>query len=145
MTTTAAKYTPEQVSRMSDAELSEAVGREAFGAVVVDGWPTELPSVPTLARFIEGHAVLLRNGLPLLHLGPDVPTAVLTVLERMRRRWLDARSLWTWELMDEGEEARTWVALVRSPEGWQIAATEHASLGRAVFEAALLASQEMET
>lgn len=160
--------TPEAVASLTDAELSEAVARVVFGAEWYgDGWPHyhgDYPhaearrcgcgkvwkSVTPFAKLSETRSgtVLLytaESGLPLA-VTPHSPQAYSAVLEHMRQRW--AGRMWKWEIGEEetGEEdgVLVWCAVVRSREGWQVALAESPSFGRATFECALIAAQEME-
>lgn len=133
-------YTPERVEQMTDAELGEAVAVHVFSA----------------ARFHVGAAVpyyvmldgpfpwLLRAGAtsPLLRVAPASPDVAVEVLSAMSQRWASAGTGTRWDIGEEVDDdgTRTWVVVARGEDGEQVASGESQSLGRAVFECALLAA-----
>lgn len=172
MTTTTAKYSPEQVSQRSDAVLSEAVAREVFGAHVFAswnavnraddrwedrGWPWAVRDRAAIKDDADApvrlYALYPIGGLRLdgYLFRPDDPASCLAVLEHMRQRWAeiakagcDDSELRFWEIAsDDGG----WSVSVRDYDDRIIAQSFHddasPSLGRQIFECALLASQEM--
>lgn len=155
MTTT--PLAPEAVASLTDAELSEAVARVVLGALDGQAYSEENdgeePEYPFYDKDGEGNVLLYSDeweDYRTFNCHPPFtfadPRAVSLVLEHMRQRW--AGRMWKWEIGEEetGEEdgVLVWCAVVRSREGWQVALAESPSFGRATFECALIAAQEME-
>ena len=145
-----APLTPEQVSSMSDVELSEAVAREVFGATIHPAYPAGAAGTfvfrPSGGR---GPLALVQPGHSWVYFGVEYPAAVDRVLETMRRRWKDEapdsiRQL-DWYIAGFGE----YWAVGRhhcgaSGEVFPLhdgTLARNTSLGRAVFECALLSVQ----
>jgi hypothetical protein len=136
------------VAAMSDAELSEAVAREVFGAEIRE-WPVRpIEPAKPFACYMgapSGCLFLWRLEDPcFLPFTPALAASYDAVLERMRQRWSAAsvlhaqRPRWILEELHDGK----WnVGAVRV--GW--AGVIASALGRAVFECALLAVREMST
>lgn len=137
MTTTARKYTPEQVSALSDKELNKAVAECVFGGFHY-----------LLGKFYVDNGT--RRGRIV---SVAEPSSMLFVLEHMRQRWTEAfpdveyRPRWSLDEEESGEWSASVVSRSCDPEPrpvpcrdcWRLhAEATAASLGRAIFECALL-------
>lgn len=123
--TTREKLTPEAVAGMSDADLSQRLA-EVLGFEWTRGVSDALVWWNAGGKVFKSWELFL----------PSHPVAVDHVREHMRERCCE------WQFETVGRER--WVARILPPgfSGAQRAVT--ATLGRATFEAATLAAQEME-
>lgn len=140
------RLTPEQVAQLSDADMSERVAQVVFGATRISD-TKHILSPGEYRRKPWG--VMLSRPKGGIGLEPDYAASVLLVMEHMRQRWAAHKEatgvFWCWSFEDVGRY------------GWQVYAYRHddrpdtpfyvrakrLSFGRALFEVATLAAQEM--
>lgn len=135
--------TPQQVSGLSDNELSEAVARYVLGEQVRNG---------QRAWANWGTSVLwnCRDSREPENFGPDAPGAVLHVVEHTRQHWASGRYSKVWSI---GCDLNGWRVSVDDENGTHRVVSQLTSdadypgyaFGRGVFEAALLSMLEERT
>ncbi len=143
---------PSQVQEMSDDDLAEAVARTCLGERV----ETDRYSLEDwrFARWRTGLWVWWKhpNFSDIQRFSPSNPVAVEHVTEYMRAEWRRQGEkhgvMWFWSAQSTQSDVRPWIISVMergpSPHANARVCKSSGIRGRAVFECALLAAQEME-